>query len=151
RSAAFLRFTDHTQAIETEVHYLGHLGEQLRQAGYTHLGELVGQRAGGQPPLLAVAVRFFFRMEIESDPHLFQGLAYEQLARLGPGVQAGFASLAEALSRQGDRLEGALESIGAVVVRTHEAVLDVQAELQRQGEELRRQNEQLYRAVLAMQ
>src|SRR5207248_1681066 len=116
RSAVFLRFADHTQAADGEWRYLAHLADELRRAGYAHLAELVGQRVGDQPSLLVVAVRFFFRVEIENDPHLFQGLAYEQLDRISHGLEAGFAQLGDALRRQGERLETLLESVQAVVV-----------------------------------
>src|SRR5712691_6532153 len=55
------------------------------------------------------------------------------------------------LRQHGERMEALLESVQAVVVETHGAVLDLQSELQRQGEESRTQFDALYQAILALQ
>ena len=111
RSSAFLKFTDHAQAVDSEWAILGQIGVTLSQEGYPHLGELVGQRVGDHPSLLALAVRFYFRIEVENDKQLFQGLTYEQLDNLGQDLQAGFANLGEALQSHSERLETIFESL----------------------------------------
>jgi hypothetical protein len=150
-AAAFLRYAEPAHASEIEWEHLAHLGEELSKCGYKFLGELVAHRVGDRQPLLVLAVRFFFRTEVARDPQLFQGLTHEHLRRLDDHLQSGFRQLGEALQERGDRLENVLESVQEVVVRTHEAVLDVVAELQRQREAGRRQHQELYQAVLALQ
>jgi hypothetical protein len=89
-------------------------------------------------------VRFFFRREVERDQQLFQGLAHARLEGLAEGQSAGFAELADALDSHGERLEALLGEVQAVVVQTHADVLDVKAELMRQGQQM----QELGRAVL---
>src|SRR5262249_15511908 len=101
------------------------------------------QPAQGTPVLVA-AVRYFFRRQVETDRELFQGLSWANLAMLAQAQDQGFAALAEALTEHGQRLEGLLAEVQQVVVQTHGAVLDVQAEQQRQGQQL----QELYQIVL---
>src|SRR5262249_54309767 len=95
-------------------------------------------------PVLVAAARYFFRHEVEADRELFQGLAWAKLEALAQTQDQGFAALAEALAEHGERLEGLLAEVQQVVVRTHGAVLDLQAEQQRQGQQL----QELYQVVL---
>jgi tetratricopeptide (TPR) repeat protein len=64
-----------------------------------------------RPSLLAIAVRYYFRREVETDPQLFQGLAITKLEALQEGQAQGFAALTDALTQQGRRLEGMLEDL----------------------------------------
>src|SRR5207247_2645305 len=78
RSAGHLAgFTDPQQVLRAEWQTLDALAQEVRQAGYPTLAQLLTLRpaAGDDPPLLVVAVRYFFRREIENDRELFQGLA----------------------------------------------------------------------------
>src|SRR5712692_7447080 len=75
-----------------------------------------GRGEGNGPPLLVIAVRYFFRREIESDRELFQGLAFAQLERLGQRQEEGFAALDDDLTQHGQRVEGLLQSVQDVVV-----------------------------------
>jgi serine/threonine protein kinase len=152
RAAAFARYTDPSRALAGEFELLGELADRLRNAGYQALAELIEVRSQqGGPALLAVAVRFFFRQEVAERPDLFQGLTADRIDQIGQGLEAGFQSLGQALAEHAARLEQGLESIQAVVIQTHQAVLDVRAELDRQNEESRRQFQVLYETVLALQ
>ncbi len=116
QTAAFARFAQPTALIDAEWHALAGIGAALRQAGYATLAKLVAlrpaQSAGA--PLLAVAVRYFFRREVEGDPELFRGLSLERLDQLSHAQEAGFAALAVAGKEQLDRLDTALSSLGEI-------------------------------------
>src|SRR5262249_25630829 len=144
--AGFARYAEPERALRAEWELLGRLGEQLEQAGYQRLGKLVRLRVGDGTCLLALAVRFFFRQEVAEDPSRFQGLMADGIDQMGQQLETAFAELNVLLRQQGQRVESLLESLQAVVVQTHEAVLDVQAELRRQGE----RNQELHQLVLSL-
>jgi formylglycine-generating enzyme required for sulfatase activity len=80
------------------------------------------------------AFAFFFRREVESDDQLARGLTFDSLRQLGTDQAAAFAEVDKALASLGDQLDVALGKLGrieAVAVATHDAVLDLHAELQR--------------------
>ena len=137
RTASFARFGDPTRAREGEWRVAGRMAGQLRGVGHSDLADLLElQPAGHDAPLLAVAVRFFFRREIETDPSLFQGFLYAQVDQLGDSVRAGFDRMAEAfaglgaaLERQGESLEQILDALSAL----RGDALDIKGEMKRQG------------------
>src|SRR5262249_18341070 len=137
-------FADPQALVAAEGRALDDLAGELRSAGFPALAHLVGLRPAQGTPVLVAAVRYFFRREVETDRELFQGLAWAQLEALAAAQDEGFAALAGALAEHGERLEGLLTEVQQVVVQTHGAVLDVQAEQQRQGQQL----QELYRVVL---
>src|SRR5439155_349148 len=130
------RFADLQQMLQAEWQTLEALAQEVRQAGYPTLAHLLTLRPESGPPLLVVAVRYFFRREIESDRELFQGLAFAQLERLGQRQEEGFAALADALAQHGGRVELLLESVQEVVVQTHTAVQGIQSQLEQHGKHL---------------
>jgi serine/threonine protein kinase/F0F1-type ATP synthase assembly protein I len=133
QSTDFLRFADPSAVCEAEWRVMGEVAAMLRQAGHTALADLVELRpVANQPPLLAVAVRFFFRREIEGDRQLFQGLLYEQVDQLGQTLEAGFGRLDDALQNHNDRI---LEILG-LTEAIQAGVLDLKAEQARQGDRL---------------
>lgn len=147
RSAgAFARFSDPQALVDAEWQAVGEMSVELRRAGHATLARFLELRPDGGPPLLAVSARFFFRREVETDPELFQGLAFARLEELAEAQGEGFAALAEALDRHGQRLEEMLADLSGVVVETHTAVLGVQTEQHRQG----RRMDEIYEAVLEM-
>jgi serine/threonine protein kinase/tetratricopeptide (TPR) repeat protein len=147
QAASFSRFADPQAMIDAEWQLIGQIAANLRNRGYENLAVLLGQKPMEKgPPLLAMAVRFFFRREIESNPELFQGLMYEQVDQIGQNLLAGFKGVQTALDQKGKELVGQLQSIEVVVKQTHEAVLDVREEVQKQGQ----QHRELYEAVLKL-
>ena len=66
---------------------------------------LPGRVPGESASLLAVAVRYYFRREIETDQQLFHGIAFDKLTALAEVQEKGFAAVSDALSRQGELLE----------------------------------------------
>jgi uracil-DNA glycosylase family 4 len=157
---AFARFADPRHLIEAEFRVLEQTAEELRRHGYGAVAHLVtlrpddleppaatGRAGGGGQPLLVLAVRYFFRRAIEEDSQLFQGLAFAQLERLQQSQEQGFAGLHRLLTEQGARLEQVLEALEKTVEETHAAVLDIQEEQKRQGE----QHRDIYHAVIDVQ
>src|SRR5207244_3474126 len=112
------------QALRAEWDVVERLAEQLRRAGYEDLSKLAQLRISGETCLLALAVRFFFRQEIAASPQLFQGVTVERIDQISQQMESAFQGLSAALEQHGQRLEGLLESVQAVVVQTHGAVLD---------------------------
>lgn len=129
-----------------EAEALADVAEALHQAGHAHLATLITARPTGGQPLFVAAVRYFFRHAIEADRELFQALAFTQMDRLAGTQQTGFEALAEALASHGQRLEELLDSVAGVVTQTRDLVLDMQAELQGQRDDVRRLGD----AVMAM-
>jgi hypothetical protein len=128
------RLRDPQEVVRAEWQALESLADEVRRAGYPALAHLLGLRPAAGDPLLVIAVRFFFRREVESDRELFQGLAFAQLERLAESQEAGFAALGDALAQHGRRVESLLESVQDVVVQTHSAVQDIQQQMQRVGQ-----------------
>jgi serine/threonine protein kinase len=134
---AFARFSDPQHLIAADFRVLEQAAEELRRQGYGAVAHLVTLRPDNGQPLLILAVRYFFRRAIEEDSQLFQGLAFAQLERLQQTQEQGFAGLHHLLTEQGARLEQMLESLEKTVAETHAAVLDIQEEQKRHGEQHR--------------
>jgi hypothetical protein len=118
QAAAFSRFTDPVALCHAECLVLGEVAGQLRQAGHHALADMVELRPGpDQPPLLAIAVRFCFRCEVETNPRLFQGLVYEQVDGLRHELAAGFDGLADIVQRDRRGLNEALTAIAVQLIR----------------------------------
>jgi hypothetical protein len=147
QAGAFARFADPQRLLDAEWAAVGQVADELRRAGYANLGRLVATRPAEGLPLLVVAARYFFRRAVEEDHKLFQGLAFARLEKLGKAQEQGFASLAAALAQRGDRLEELLGDVKAVVVETHGVVLDLQAQIQGQGEQLRETGQAVLRLL----
>src|SRR5262249_57697445 len=103
----------------------------LRQAGSSALAHFLSLRPHGDQSMLVVAVRYFFRREVETDPQLFAALSFTQMEKLGQMQEAGYDALHTALARHGDRLEelmagalAVLEQVHATVAETHGDVKD---------------------------
>ena len=126
----FLRFASPSAVCEAEWRVMGEVAGSLRENRHSALADLVELRpVANQPPLLAVAVRFFFRREVETNPQLFQGLVYDQVDQLGQALEAGLGRLHDALQNHGERLLEILDLTEAI----HAGVLDLKAEQARQG------------------
>jgi hypothetical protein len=140
QAAGFARFAGPHDLVGAEWRAVERLAGELHRAGYRTLAYFLNLRPAPGEPLLAVAVRFFFRREVEGDPELARGLAFGQLGELAEKQRAGFAALEDVLNHQGARLAEALD----VLADVRGGVLDLRAEQQRQG----RQLQELHQAVL---
>jgi hypothetical protein len=123
-AGAFARFSDPQKLLDAERTLLkqvaGNLGETCPNLNRVILAKV-------NPPLLAVAVRYYFRREIETDRELFQGLAFVKLEALPESQDKGFAALTEALSRHGDRVERTLAELSQVVIAIDERTKTIES------------------------
>ena len=136
QAGAFARFSDPQSLLDGEWRVVQGMALTLKEAGYMHLALLLTQRPPQGTSLLVSGARYFFRRAIEDDPKLAQGLAFSQMERLSKTQEEGFASLAAAMTQQGQRLEELLGDVRAVVVETHSAVLDLQGQIEGQSEHI---------------
>jgi hypothetical protein len=104
-ASRFAGFADPHGLLDAEWRAVEAVAEAVRQAGWPALAHLLALRPPQGMPMPAVAVRYFFRREVETDPRLFQGLAFAQMERLGQNQEAGYAALGAALARQAGRLD----------------------------------------------
>lgn len=134
KSAAELaRFTDSVALCQAEWQAVAVISTELRGAGHNALADLLELRPDpAEPPLLAVAIRFFFRREVETDEALFRGLVYEQVDHLRQEVYDGLNRLLSTLETQGGRLSELL----TVTEEMRDNVLDLKTEQARQGADL---------------
>jgi hypothetical protein len=142
-TASFARFDDPHDLLAAEWRTIDLLAEEMRQAGQGALAYFIGLRTSpAGMPLVVTAVRYFLRREIETDAQLFHGLAWADLAALREKQDDLFAVLVD----NHETLRRLLDDLQETVHATHEAVLDIQAEQDRHGQQL----DGLYLAVLAL-
>jgi serine/threonine protein kinase len=115
--------------LKARLEALRGVGEELRGAGYPRLAWLVEQQPRAGSPLLVLAVRHFFRREVETNAELARGLLFTQLDTLSQSQQVGLQSLNAALVQQGARLDQMLGGLMRKAEEIHDAV-------RRHGEQL---------------
>ncbi len=147
QAGQFARFADPRGLLDAEWQSVGLMADALREAGHSSLAHFLTLRPPQGLPMLVVAVRYFFRREVETDPQLFQALAFAQMERLQQGQEAGYAALAQALDRQGDRLAELLADVREVVGETHGDVKDIKAAMERHGQQLQAVGQAVFRAL----
>ena len=130
----FLRFASPAAVCDAEWRVMAEVAGHLRHYRHAALADLLELRPiSNQPPLLAVAVRFFFRREVETNPQLFQGLVYDQVDHVGQVLEAGLGRLQDAFQNYGERL---LEVL-ALTETIHANVLDLKTEQAKLGDGFR--------------
>jgi serine/threonine protein kinase len=146
RVGEFARFNDPQALLDYEFKSLERMALGLREAGYKNLAGVVAAKPHKGAPLLVTAVRFFFRRAVENDDQLFRSLAFSQLERIQQGQEEAFAALNECMSLYAREIDKGIGDLMVVVVETHEAVLDLQAEQKRLGS----QGRDIYQEVLQL-
>ncbi len=136
RTADFARFTDPLELLNAEWRLAEDIAGLMKEAGFGSLAWLLAQRPRQGAPILLAGARYFFRRAVEEDRELFQGLSFAKLEALADAQENGFASLSQAIASNTARLEELLDGVQVVVVQTHSAVLDLQAQMQGHGEQL---------------
>lgn len=79
-------FSDPAALVASQWSIAEEIAIDLRANGFGTLAAFLVLKPHGLPdaePLLAVAVRYYFRRAVEEDPRLFQGLAFSQLEKIG--------------------------------------------------------------------
>lgn len=127
----FARYSDPSTAPIHEQKLIEGLANDL--PSHPNLARFLALRPGGGPPLVVVAVRYFFRREVEKDEVLARGLTFSQIDGLTTAQRAGF----DAMLSNARAFETVLSEVRAVTIETRDAVLDLRGEIQGQGEQIR--------------
>ncbi len=143
----FAHFGDPASLLDAEWRAVDAILLALRQAGHTALAHFLGLRPQGDLPMLVVAVRYFFRREVETDAQLFHALAFSQLERLNQSQEVGYAALSAALVQHASRLEELLDDVRVVVAETHADVQGLKATLDQHGQHLQAVGQAVLRAL----
>jgi formylglycine-generating enzyme required for sulfatase activity/tRNA A-37 threonylcarbamoyl transferase component Bud32 len=124
----FARFDDPESLLAAECTAIEEIAREFQRLGYRHLGRLLAVTPTRGQPLLAMAAQYYFRRAVSEDPVLARELNWVKLTAIDRRVQDGFAFLALIQERHGQALEEALDGLArveAVVVETHDAVLNL--------------------------
>jgi len=127
------RFGDPTALLAAQWTLADELASDLKAGGFPTLAAFVALRPAADPsaaPLLAVAVRYYFRRAVEDDPKLFAGLAFAQLERIGKAQEDGAAQLAELMSRYVERLEARLGELKDTALTTRAEVRELASKIE---------------------
>ena len=160
QTANFHRYANLKDLVDGAEQVMGQIANDLG-AEFPNLGELLQKPTpGAGPPLLVVAFSYFFRREVETNAELNRGLVFTGLRQLSASQERAFDELNEAvdelnekLTSQGESLDKVLEQLGSVDERlgeiatigvktlnvgakTHGAVVDLQGQVIRQGEQI---------------
>ncbi len=141
---AFARFSDPQTVIEAEWKLVEQTAAELNE--YPRLCKILAARSksGRSASILAMAVRYYFRREVETDQQLYNGLAIAKLDALQEGQEKGFAALTDALTRQGTYLERTLGELSGVLIVIGEKVDDIQASVRSLDEKIQKILDQLF-------
>ena len=113
REAGTLSHYHDPQAIlDAEWRLINQSADELRKQ-YPNLSKVLAARpkTANKQSLLAVAVQYYFRREVQSDEALFKELALARWEALEEALQKGFAALTQALTTQGQRLNELLAGL----------------------------------------
>src|SRR5205807_8800175 len=110
---------------EAEREALCRLATELERNGHASLAWLLRQPAQPGESLIVVAVRYFFRREVEKDELLARRLSFGQAEEMTRGQQEGFERLDAALHDHGERLGQAMEGLVEVVTELRDAVREM--------------------------
>ncbi len=136
QSAEFARFSDPQAVLDAEHSSMRAIARELGD-DYPDLARLLELEPVPGRSLLIVGVRYFFRRAVEDDAQLAQGLTFARLEELSEAQERSLVTLETVLREQGQRLEGLLDGLQTLVAETHDAVFDLQAQMEGQGEQVR--------------
>jgi hypothetical protein len=153
RAGSFARFAEPHALLDAEWQALDAVIVGVRDSGYTALAHFLALRPHGEVPMLVVAVRYFFRRELENDTQLATALSFAQMERLASVQEAGYDALFTALGKHSARLEELMEGALALLTETHQVVSqthgdvqDIKAALMSHGQHLDAMGEAVFRA-----
>lgn len=151
-AGVFARFNDPQALLDAEWKVINQVAEDLRElCPQLHRILVARTKSGTSPSLLAVAVRYYFRREVESDRELFQGLAFAKLDALQESQERGFTALTQMLSRQGDRLEGMLADLSGVVIEIAKTTQAIDKTTKETNQRIQVLEEQIRRLIEQLQ
>jgi hypothetical protein len=130
----FARFADPQAMLDAEWAMLDGLIAELRAARFATLADFLALRPHGEMPLLVVAVRYFFRRELEDDAALQAALSFAKWDQLATTQEASFDALGTLLEKHSQRLDDLLEQALTLISETHADVKDIKAELATLGQ-----------------
>ena len=147
----FAKFSDPQAVLDKEWELVQGIAKRLQDAKLGNLATLLRLRPpNGRSPMLAVAVQFFFRREVETDQQLFQGLTFAKLEGLSENQQKGLEALTKILTEQGSRFDEltgqVLKELGVIVEivkDTYKMVQDLQAQVQKLVEQRQLQHREV--------
>jgi hypothetical protein len=143
---AMARFETPRAVLDAEFDGIRNTATELKGQGFEALAQVVELRPPGGQPLLVVAVQYFFRKQIQSDPTLSAEWTFHEIEKLSERQEAGFAGLHLAFAGLGERLEGMLDTALEIIEDTHDIVSAMQAEMTT----TKRQMAEVYAAVMKL-
>lgn len=128
----FDRFHDPDALWQAQQENITQMVTLAEEAKYTKLARFLAicVDRDNKSSILVVAVRFFFRRELEIDEELFRGLTSARLEFLVSNQNASFQQLAEVFERHHDDIEAMLMGMQSVVLDTHDVVVDLKGQIQ---------------------
>jgi hypothetical protein len=144
----FARFADPQSLIQAEWQAVESIAGTLRERGFANLAHLVSLRPAQELPMLVIAVRYFFRREVETDPQLFQGLTFTRMEHLGQQQESAFAALDAALRQHAGRLEDLLGDLHEAIAQTRDDVHDIKTAMDRHEKHLQSVGQAVFRALV---
>jgi serine/threonine protein kinase len=144
------RYADPQEQMRSALERVGHIAAELEAQQYAYLAGVLKAQVYRNQSLLVVAVRYYFRREIENDRALFQGLSFAVQEQLAQDQAAGFRALHAFCDQFGDRLDELLDEVKGA----RQDILDLRAEMQRQiealGQQHRQQFQEFYQPIIQM-
>lgn len=125
---------------DAESEVLRYAGASLAVNGFNNLSSYISMSPKDGSPILAIAVQYFFRRAVESDPALANLLQVQRLEKISDAVTDALEKLDDGFNTLGNRLSEAFDSLSSQVSRVQEGVDEIQDKLdQWQLEESKRQ------------
>ena len=133
----FARYDDPQSVLNAEWQIIENMALACKEMKFHALAQLVSLKTSEEgQPLLVVAVRYFFRREIETDSQLYQGLTWAKFEVMQSTQEQAFAGLSEVLTAHHEQVVVLLDSVRGLVAETHQAVHEVQNDIHKMAEKL---------------
>lgn len=137
---------DPSAVLKAQDGALQGIAERLKAGGKTSLAWLAALPYSSGAPLLVVAVRHFFRLEVGKNSALSQMLTFSQLDNLTEGQQRGLRQLHDALTQNGQALQDigkTVEALSALTKDTNQRVRELQDQVTKLVEHLHLANREV--------
>lgn len=145
-ASPFARFSDPQALLDAEWQALEQVIAALREARHNALAHFLALRPADEP-MLAVAVRYFFRRELEQDTALSAAMAFAQMERLQQLQENGYDALYTLLTRQGTLFEELMEEAFVVLGQMHGVVSETHGDVKEMKARLDVVGQAVFRAL----